>query len=185
MAQRRWDELVDISGQDEWKDIYTRSFSSARETKLQALQFRILHRTITCNRLLLRYRLRDNDRCDVCDQQDTLSHFLYFCPRVRRFWRQVFTWIMSATGIDIRDTGLKEALLGVPKDYPRAKMVNYLLMSVRFYIHRQRLFHGCDLCLIHWIKELQGKLLTERHICRAEGKPNKFACWERALDYLG
>lgn len=184
-SQRRWEGMVDISGQEEWRDIYCRTFTSARETKIQALQFRIVHRTITCNKLLLQYRLREDDKCSQCEQPDTLEHFFYQCTTVRTLWRLVLAWILVATGIDIRQTGLKEALLGFPKEHPHSRMVNYLLMSARFVIHRQRLFHDSDLCLIHWVRELRNRLLTEQHICQAEGKPNKFDCWGRALEYAG
>ena len=34
---------------DEWSNIFQRSYQTLRETKIQSLQFKIIHRIINCN----------------------------------------------------------------------------------------------------------------------------------------
>lgn len=177
--------FLDSMSAEEWREIYLRPFSTTRETRMQAFQYRLLHRVITCNTLLLRYKIKDHDCCARCSQSDTLEHFFHSCPVNRAFWKLLFAWTLVATGLDLRHLHLKEILLGVPNNHRGAKTINYILLTTRYFIHRQRLFHGGDLCLLHWIKELRGKLLTERNICRAEGKLNKFQHLQTALDYTG
>lgn len=184
-AQRRWDAHVDIGDAAEWNLIYLRPFGITRETKVQSLQFRVLHRTITCNHLLYRWRMRDDGLCSFCDQEDTLEHFFHACHLCREFWAQVREWIFSSLRISLTRISLKEFLLGVPKDFPHASVVNYALLWVKFFIHRQKLFGGGVLNLDHWIGELRLKLLTERRICEEEGKPSKFKRWETLLDATG
>lgn len=184
-AQRKWDNSADFQGNQEWREIYQRPFKTTRETRIQAFQFRVHHRTITCARLLFLYRIRENDSCNLSMQTDTLEHFFYFCPVNRAFWKLVYSWTLAASGIDLRSLSLKELLLGVPRGFPKAKMVNYLLLYARYFIHRQRLFHRGDLSLIYWIRDLRARLFTERNVCRAEGRINKFQHLQRILDYTG
>lgn len=172
-------------GQDEWREIYLRPFSSTRETKLQSFQYRLNHRLITCNRLLFKYRIKDSDLCSLCDQRDTLEHFFFQCPVTRKFWTMVFQWVKAAINIDLGDLSIKEILVGVPKNHPQSRRINLILLVSRFFIHRQRLFHGGNMCLIHWINDLRLRLLTERQICFAEGRPRRFGLWIPILDYMG
>lgn len=184
-VQRRWDSSVDIDDGTEWAEIYLRPFLTVRETRLQSFQYRLSHRLITCNRLLSRYKIKQEDTCSFCDGADTLEHFFYQCPISRKFWDSVFGWMKDATGQDLRGLTLKEIMLGVPKTFRYAKRTNSLLLISRYFIHRQRLFHKGDLCLIHWARELRKRLLTEKHICEAEGEPHKFDVWTTVLEYLG
>lgn len=52
--------------------------------------------------------------------------------------------------MDLTRLSLKEILLGVPDAFPKAHQVNLLLLLARYFIHRQRLFHGCELNIVHW-----------------------------------
>lgn len=183
--QRQWEAVMDVGDTGEWSEIYKRPFSAVRETRLQSFQFRLEHRLITCNHLLLRYKIKQDDKCTFCDGTDTLEHFFYQCPLSRRFWKLALRWLKDASGQDLSQLTMKEILLGVPRSYCQARRTNFLLLISRYFIHRQRLFHNGDLCLIHWINELRKRLLTEQYICSAEGKPQKFNVWAPILEYMG
>lgn len=184
-AQRQWDMSMDVGGEDEWQEIYLRPFMAVRDTRLQAFEFRLSHRLITCNHLLFRYKIKMDDRCSFCDATDTMEHFFYQCPVSRRFWKLALEWIKNASGLDLSSLSLKEILLGVSKSFRHARRVNFLLLVSWYFIHRQRIFHKGDLNIIHWARELRKRLLTEQAICRAEGKPAKFAPWTSIMEYLG
>lgn len=184
-VQQQWATSTDVRDAEEWSEIYLRPFSAARETRLQSFQFRVEHRLITCNRLLFRYKIKQEDNCSYCDGRDTLEHFFYQCPISRRFWNLALDWFKEATGQSLSCLTLKEILLGVPRTFPQAKRANFLLLISRYFIHRQRLFHNGDLCVTHWTRELRKRLLTEKHICNAEGRPHKFAMWTSVMEYLG
>lgn len=180
-AKKKWEATVNIPSNDEWKDHYTRAFRTTRETKYQSFQCRLLHRVITCNHLLFRWKMREDGLCDVCDREDTIEHFFYNCPSSRNFWSQVKTWVLGAIQVSLAGLTIKEFLLGVPSVFPQAHIVNYLLLHGRFFIHRQRLFHDSNLSLSHWIRELRSRLLTERAICERGGNGGKFRKWEPLL----
>lgn len=183
--QRQWEGTVEVAGLEEWEEIYLRPYLTSRETKLQSFQFRVNHRLITCNALLRRYRIKADDNCTICDCTDTIEHFFLSCPPCKGFWNSLFHWVNAATSVDLTDLGPKELLLGVQKDFPKAKQINFFLLSARFFIHRQRLFHNCDLSMVHWIRELRDRLITEQRVCRAEGRASKFDHWLPVLRYTG
>lgn len=148
---------------------------------MQSFQFRVLHRIVTCNHLLHRWRIKDSGTCSYCDQEDTLEHFFYSCQLCRTFWVQVKNWLHANAKISLARITLKEFMLGVPKDHPQALVVNYILIWVKYFVHRQKLFGEGLLNLSHWKRELRLKLLAERKICAIEGKAGKFKRWEILL----
>ena len=47
----KWNETHQRQ-EEEWADIFTRTFKVVRETKLQSFQFKLVHRIINCNKKL-------------------------------------------------------------------------------------------------------------------------------------
>lgn len=77
---------------DYWQANYMAAFRSIRETKLQAFQFKVLHRLIPCNKYLKNIRVKNDEACAYCNEVDSLSHFLFYCPTVQRFWVALCNW---------------------------------------------------------------------------------------------
>lgn len=78
-AQRKWDAQFpvppDLPSEIYWESNNKASFKSVRETKIQAFQFRLLHKILPCNKYLKDIRVKSSDSCSFCDLQDTLVHF--------------------------------------------------------------------------------------------------------------
>lgn len=78
-----------------------------------------------------------------------------------------------------------EILFGVPTGHPQGKVINTITLLTKYFIHRQKLFHGGDLCLLQWLREFRARLLRENWILARLGKPVKFTKWEKFLAALG
>lgn len=79
-SQSKWGTsfpVPDERRQDYWSRIYRIPYQSVRDTKLQAFQIKLLHRIIPCNKYLKTIRIRQDDLCPNCRDQDTLQHRLY------------------------------------------------------------------------------------------------------------
>ena len=50
----KWNEMHQRQ-EEEWADIFTRTFKVVRETKLQSFQFKLIHRIINCNKKKIRH----------------------------------------------------------------------------------------------------------------------------------
>ncbi len=63
-----------------WKNISNMPFKTVRQTNIQTIQYRIIHRIIPCNEWLHNIKIRDNSKCNFCHGIDTISHFFYNVP---------------------------------------------------------------------------------------------------------
>lgn len=91
-AQAKWDSCFsDTLTTDDWALLYRIPFRSVRETKMQALQFKIFHRIVPCRKYLKTIRVLTDDTCAFCPEQDTLCHFLYDCPETSTFWGKIIS----------------------------------------------------------------------------------------------
>jgi hypothetical protein len=56
-------------------------FKISNDSGLQWFQYRINHRIIATNSLLLKMKLKDNELCSFCKNEiESLEHMFWFCP---------------------------------------------------------------------------------------------------------
>ena len=53
------------------------------EIKLKEFNFKVLHGILACNKNLKIWKIRLDDRCDVCNQIQTIEHLLFGCHYVK------------------------------------------------------------------------------------------------------
>lgn len=170
-------EDVQVNNSTEWQEICERNFSSTRETKLQSLQFKVLHRVVPCGVHLKHLRIRETDECPSCKQRDSVVHFFFHCHLVQSFWRQVCAWFKSSVELYLDQLTPKEVMFGLPRQCHKSGVINFILMQVRFFIYRQKLFHDCDLNFMQWLREFKYKLDMEKWICTRMNTPTRFDKW--------
>lgn len=149
-SQGKWNEIFpvdEMSADDYWTEVYKMPYLVARDTKLQAFHFRVVHRFLPCNKFLQNIRIRGDDDCNFCQQSDTIQHFLYSCPTVKKFWSDVTAWFDREAGIQL-NISMRAFLFGIPKAAPHAKVINFLALFAKFFIYRQKLYHQGSLSLI-------------------------------------
>ena len=77
ISQERWEESFNIEiSKDKWEKIYCLPFKCTIESRLQAFQYKILHRFASHNYLLKKYKLSENENCTLCQSVETLEHKL-------------------------------------------------------------------------------------------------------------
>lgn len=74
----------------EWGKIFQLPYTCTTSTRLQTLQYRIIHRFLPTNRFLFSRRVIDSQSCSFCGRIDTLEHFLYDCGKVCQIWQKLF-----------------------------------------------------------------------------------------------
>lgn len=188
-AYKRWldhsDPSLQIQGPEEWNHLCLNVYKATRETKLQALHFRILNRIVPCRAYLAQLRILDSDACQFCNNQDSLLHFFYECPLVKSFWMSIQQWFVRIEDLHLEALTSKDFLLGLPQHAHNARKINAILISTKFFIYRQRLFHQGQLDPLHWLREFRTKLLIEKEILIRQDKRRRFAVWNRILNALG
>lgn len=86
-AIEKWSNAFNFTTR-EWRTIFQVPFSSVRDTKIQAFQFRLLHRILGTNYLLYVMNSENNPRCTFCGRYDeTLLHLFWECLDVSNYFR--------------------------------------------------------------------------------------------------
>lgn len=187
-ALNKWvqgDGDIRVADSLEWSEICRRTFVFSRETKLQSFQYRILNRILPCGVFLKRIRIADSDVCLFCQEKDTIIHYLMQCNLVRPFWNAVCSWFGNVMGLYLDQLSPKEFLFWLPRGHHRGRIINFILIQIRFYIYRQKLFNAGKLSLMQWLAEFKCKLKIEKWICTRLGKAASFQCWNGILEELG
>lgn len=169
----------------DWPSIHTLPYKTTRDTKMQSFAFKIQYRIISCNKYLNTIRIRLSPQCSFCDMEDSISHFFLKCEEVQRFWDSLSHWCETHLDISLSQLSQVEKLLGVCTPAKESKLLNWLLLQAKFFIHRNRLFHGNRLPLIAFLAEIRAKLYTEQRACYQELRPNKFKVWQKLFNALG
>ena len=77
------------SNDDIYRQVFTNKVKIEKEIKLKEFNFKLLHGILPCNKNLEKWKIRANDKCDVCGSSQTIDHLLYNCNYVRPLWRLV------------------------------------------------------------------------------------------------
>lgn len=188
VAFHRWSgnsHPIWVRDREEWTRVCKRPYTTTRETKLQSLQFKILHAITPCKKYLRQIRIVEDEHCPQCGEVDDIKHFFFSCALVRTFWTSICHWLANQSNIILDFVTPKEAVLGVDDNSTKGKIANFILLHFRFYIHRQRLFHDNKFELVHWLAELRLRLRCMKSNLQQEGKISRFKNWDSLLQALG
>lgn len=172
-------------GEATWSDIFSLSFKTSRETKLQSFAFKLIYRLTPCNRYLERIRIKQTDICSFCPQVDSITHFFLQCDRVAAFWNNLDSWCLKFMKVRLQNISSTERLLGVTRKLPDARLINWITLKAKFFIQKKKLFHNGEISLIAFLAEVKDSLRTERNACLQEGRLWKFDRWKKLYAAVG
>ena len=68
---------------------YVSKVKHIKDKKLAETNFKILNNILPCNRNLRKWGKSDTDLCCFCQEEEDISHLLYFCVHVKPIWEIV------------------------------------------------------------------------------------------------
>ncbi|XP_052778728.1 uncharacterized protein LOC128216195 [Mya arenaria] len=67
-----------------WKNVYSCVFKCTKDSYIQWLQLRVLHRILPTNSLLYKMKVVENDNCSFCECcKETLLHLFWDCNKIQ------------------------------------------------------------------------------------------------------
>lgn len=133
ISKGRWEESfnVEISKQ-KWEQIYSLPFKCVIESKVQALQYKILHRIAAHNYLLKKYEMIDCNKCFKCNSIETLEHKFYECFEMKLFWKKFEEWwfIIFEERLYLRKDCVIFGFLNIEKN-----VLNFCILMAKYYIN--------------------------------------------------
>ena len=115
--------------------IYSLPFKLTKDTRLSIFQFtEIVHHILPTNATLHRDSLRENDRCHLCKERETLTHLFVTCPIVQIFWSCFVNWWNSKSQDEI-NLDENDIIYGVTTNFPLRLGLNLCLIIAKQYIY--------------------------------------------------
>ena len=80
------------------KDMWSIPWRSTKETRLRALQFKILHNIYPAKLLLEKMGIAPDSLCQICKVQDFTEHFFAECTSVKPMWKEIEKYLAIYMG---------------------------------------------------------------------------------------
>ena len=138
-AERKWEEegfIVQC-----WERIYEIPYNCTSSTKLQSLQYRVLHRYIPTRKFLCTRNIIGSRLCKTCFEVDDLQHFFYQCVDVKNIWSVVLSRLKSQFLLPNDFVSVNTVLFGY---IGSPAVVNLIILLCKQYIISSKLWEDCS-----------------------------------------
>jgi hypothetical protein len=84
-----WAKFFSLQSCINWQLIYTMKIISISDKTIAELNYKLLNNLVASNQNLYKWKIINNDKCELCNQQQTTKHMLFDCPHVTDIWRLI------------------------------------------------------------------------------------------------
>ena len=140
-ALTAWARSFPNASQDDefWPNNFLLARKTAKETKLQVFQFKVLHRIIATRSFLHKAKLSDSPNCLNCDQvKESIEHLLLECPKVQAIWTHLLAKFNATEDMNLT-LDPQNCLFGIKSSKKEIRKWNYIALILRFFIYKCRL----------------------------------------------
>ena len=142
-AERYWIRSFGVP-EAHMKKYYEIPYLYMRQTKIQTMQYKILHNFYACNLKLYKWKIVHSNKCLHCETTDTLEHHFFECVHMQVFWRSFCGWwknyCMDCCPNDLFTC--KQVILGVIEKVCHKPQLNYLLLLAKWYVFKVKHLQG-------------------------------------------
>lgn len=129
--KQHWQNLLGEITENEWVKYNVNAFRCTQSAKLQSFQFKVIHKILYTNSLLMRVGIVNDDRCVFCKtEKETIMHLFINCPVIFTLWSRLIEWLKPF--IDLSPYACNRCLLFGTLDNDTA---NWILLQTRFFIY--------------------------------------------------
>ena len=124
-------DINDLPTDTNWLNICNNTFSMTCNSKIQLIQYKVLHRTHITTHKLHCMGFSQNNTCSLCPNSvDNYIHALWHCPPIHNFWSEVTNRLSEMLSLSI-PTSPTIALLGDLSSLHISKQhISFLLTSL-------------------------------------------------------
>ena len=184
---KKWNSIFPYISEGDILKSFKLPFKCIRETKVQSLQYRILHRTITCNKKLADMKLIESNKCNYCTNEDDILHFFIFCPAVYHFWKDLMQWfepkLRKSLTFPIFPSP-SDIIFGIHGEDHSSLLLNFFILHAKNYIHFRRLFKENSLSKTEFMNIIKYKIDIELAICEKNKRMKDFEKFRVVYPFL-
>ena len=168
-AQLKW-ESENVNFEDNWCRIYNMPFKVTTSTKLQSLQYRILHRYFPTRRFLCIREVVNDPFCDSCGQIESIQHFFAECNEIKAFWGDLEERINRR--VNLRHRFVASTSNIIFGSLNTIDIVNFVVLNAKQFIANQRFREG-QISVDIFIHSVERAFQMEKIIARKNMKMDK------------
>eukprot|EP00105_Crassostrea_gigas_P040116 XP_019924264.1 PREDICTED: uncharacterized protein LOC109619185 [Crassostrea gigas] len=170
----KWEsELVQYGAKICVNDAFNVCFKTTKDTQLQWLQFRLLHRILPVNHYLKKIKVVSSDCCSFCKHEvETIQHVFINCEKVSTIWSNLSLHIYHATSLRL-GFNVVNILFGELPMSKNNKVINLIILCSKQYLFTC-LKKGKLPCLSGLLSYLFNKYKVEKYIASKNFEMQKF-----------
>jgi hypothetical protein len=89
--------------EEEWENVDSSTFYLLNDTQLQSFQFKINHRIIFTNHLLMKCKLSETALCTFCnDAIEKIEHLFWECQYAKNIWISLASYLQNILEFEVR-----------------------------------------------------------------------------------
>ena len=173
-AERYWIRSLGVP-EVHMKKYYEIPYLYMRQTKIQTMQYKILHNFYACNLKLYKWKIVNSNKCLHCEITDTLEHHFFECVHMQVFWRSFCGWWKNYC-VDCCPNDIftcKQVILGVIERVCHKPQLNYLLLLAKWYVFKVKYLQG-RCFFLDFLSDVKVNLNIEQNIYKVNNNYHKY-----------
>jgi hypothetical protein len=165
VTKKKWTNELGITD-NEWKHIFQNN-KVVRQTKIQALQYKILFKLTPCNLYLHKIGKSNTSTCKNCNEQDDIIHYFSDCNVCKSFWNAINKWWNNIHDCHFNITR-KDIMVGSTSKYKYSDTLNAVIMYAKWYIYTEKLAENTPflykfLCILKYHLRIEKTIHTRKN----------------------
>ena len=151
---------------EEWNYFFSLPLLITEDPTLRAFQYRLLHRILGTNTLLMKCKYSETELCTFCTEtKETYIHLFFECSYVRTFWLNFFQKLEDVCNVSFLPT-LSSIILGV-KHHLFKDILNTCILILKRYVYlcRVRFTVPSVAEAIEWLKYYYRVDMVSMNLC--------------------
>lgn len=141
LCMNYWQDSIGLSKIEYWNKIFAFKIKNRINNKLGHFQFNVLYNLIPCGKNLLKWKIRDSDKCVFCDLTDDYDHFFINCKKNKCFWK-LFKQIIYTLKNCFLDVSLQNIIYGWNIEKLDFEIENLLIIIASFSVYKAKMIHN-------------------------------------------
>jgi hypothetical protein len=174
-SEKTWIEKTTLNlTEEEWQTVYLGPYKIPTDAKIISFHHKITHRIIACGSNLKKWKIKDSDKCSVCEEEDTIEHHFVECRETMKFWKHIYNWWQSITETTI-PIHTYEILFLYPNENEDilTNQFNFVLSQGLYYIYRNKI-GGKKIDPYELQVKIKQRLILESEISTKHSKEETF-----------
>jgi hypothetical protein len=168
---------------DDMKQYRLLPYKCCIETKVQALQYKIINLVYPCGTKLKNWKINPTDSCHHCNEPDNITHHFYNCQELRIFWRSFNNWWLNICK-ECSVQCCRDVLLGIPRKFCHFEILNYLILNAKRFIHGKK-NKNINIFFLDFLPDLKRNILALEQIAYKNNQQISFNNkWTEVIEVL-